>query len=185
MYFCYGYVLWLFLNWLPTYFSEVRGFSLVKSGVYAGIPLLAGTATNALGGWWSDRIYVRTGNLRFSRQLVSLIGFSVAVVVVTLGILAKSPVMAILFMAIAVAGLELTTGVSWALPLDIGQDHAGTVSGLMNMFGNMGGALSPIVFALLLETFHSWTPPFVLASLLCLVGGLLWFKIDPGLLVVK
>ena len=185
MYFCYGYVLWLFLNWLPTYFSEVRGFSLVKSGVYAGIPLLAGTATNALGGWWSDRIYVQTGNLRFSRQLVSLIGFSVAVAFVTLGILAKSPVMAILLMAIAVAGLELTTGVSWAIPLDIGQNHAGTVSGLMNMFGNMGGALSPIVFALLLETFHSWTPPFVLASLLCLVGGLLWFKIDPGLLVVK
>src|SRR5216117_1444922 len=106
-----------------------------------------------LGGWWSDRIYVQTGNLRFSRQLVSLIGFCVAVAFVTLGILAKSPVMAILFMAIAVAGLELTTGVSWAIPLDIGQDHAGTVSGLMNMFGNIGGALSPIVFALLLEAF--------------------------------
>ena len=63
MYFCYGYVLYIFLSWLPTYFAEVRGFGLVKSGVSTAIPLLAGTVTNSLGGWLSDRLYVRTQNL--------------------------------------------------------------------------------------------------------------------------
>jgi sugar phosphate permease len=179
MYFCYGYVLWMFLNWLPTYFSEVRGFSLVRSGISAGIPLLAGTVTNSLGGWLSDRLYVRTRNLRASRRLISVCGFGVAVAFVALGVMASSPVLAILWMSIAVAGLELTTGVSWAIPLDIAPDHAGTVSGVMNMFGNLGGALSPIVFALLLERFNSWTPPFLLASGLCLLAGLAWLRIDP------
>jgi nitrate/nitrite transporter NarK len=185
MYFCYGYVLWIFLNWLPTYFSEVRGFSLVRSGIYAGIPLLAGTVTNGLGGWLSDRLYLRTRNLCFSRRIISVIGFSVAVAFVALGVMASSPGLAILWMSIAVAGLELTTGVSWALPLDIAPDHAGTVSGVMNMFGNLGGALSPIVFALLLERFNSWTPPFLLASGLCVVAGLAWFKIDADVAVVN
>ena len=32
MYFCYGYVLWIFLSWLPTYFAEVRGFGLGEIG---------------------------------------------------------------------------------------------------------------------------------------------------------
>jgi len=183
MYFCYGYVLWIFLSWLPSYFSEVRGFGLVKSGIYTAIPLLAGTVTNSLGGWFSDRLFVRTQNLRHSRRFVAISGFSVAVVCVTLGVLADSSVLAILSMSLAVAGLELTTGVSWAIPLDIGRDHSGTVSGIMNMFGNLGGAVSPILFALLLKSFNSWTLPFILASILCLVAGLSWFKIDSTLLV--
>ncbi len=185
MYFCYGYVLWIFLSWLPTYFAEVRGFSLVKSGVYTMIPLLAGTITNSLGGWLSDRLYVKTGDLRYSRRLVAIGGFSVAVVFVTLGVLAPDPTLAVLAMSLAVGGLELTTGVSWAVPLDIGQDHSGTVSSVMNMFGNWGGAISPLLVAWLVQRFHSWTPAFILASFLCLVAGLLWFKIDPTQSVVE
>jgi sugar phosphate permease len=179
MYFCYGYVLWIFLSWLPTYFAEVRGFGLVKSGVATAIPLLAGTVTNLLGGWLSDRLYVRTQNLRFARRLIAITGFAVAMAFVTFGVLVHDPKMAILSMSLAVAGLELTTGVCWAIPLDVAQNHSGTVSGLMNMFGNAGGAISPILVALAVQKFHSWTPPFVLAGFLCLVAGLLWFKIDP------
>ena len=185
MYFCYGYVLWIFLSWLPTYFAEVRGFGLVKSGISTAIPLLAGTVTNSLGGWLSDQLCVRTQNLRFSRRIIAVSGFAVAMVFVTLGVLAHDPKMAILSMSLAVAGLELTTGVCWAIPLDVAQDHSGTVSGLMNMFGNVGGAISPILVALVVEKFHSWTPPFLLASFLCLVAGLLWFKIDPNRLVTS
>jgi len=88
-------------------------------------------------------------------------------------------------MSVAVGGLELTTGVSWAIPLDIGHDHSGTVSGVMNMFGNWGGAISPLLVAWLVQRFNSWTPAFVLASFLCLVAGLLWFKIDPTISVVS
>src|SRR5262249_54558898 len=141
--------------------------------------LLAGTATNSLGGWLSDQLYVRTGNLRLSRQTIAVSGFAVAMVFVTAGVLARDPKMAILSMALAVAGLEVTTGVCWAIPLDVARDHSGTVSGLMNMFGNLGGAVSPILVALAVERFHSWTPPFVLGSFLCLAAGLLWLKIDP------
>jgi MFS transporter, ACS family, glucarate transporter len=185
MYFCYGYVLWIFLSWLPTYFAEVRGFGLVKSGIYTMIPLLAGAVTNSLGGWFSDRLYVRTGNLCYSRRLVAITGFGIAVVFVTLGVLASHPTLAVLAMSLAVGGLELTTGVSWAVPLDIGHDHSGTVSGVMNMFGNWGGALSPLLVAWLVQQFNSWTPAFILASFLCLVAGLLWFKIDPTISVVE
>lgn len=185
MYFCYGYVLWIFLSWLPTYFAEVRGFGLVKSGLYTMIPLLAGTVTNSLGGWLSDRLYVRTGDLRSSRRQVAIGGFGVAVVFVVLGVLAPDATLAVIAMAVAVGGLELTTGVSWAIPLDIGRDHSGTISGVMNMFGNWGGAISPLLVAWLVQRFDSWTPAFVLASFLCLVAGLLWFKIDPTVSVVE
>jgi len=185
MYFCYGYVLVIFLSWLPTYFSEVRGMGLVKSSVYTAIPLFAGSVTNSLGGWLSDRLLLRTQNLIYSRRIVAHTGFAIAVIFMVLGVLAESPIMAVASMALAVAGLELTTGISWAIPLDIGRDYSGTVSSVMNMFGNTGSTVSPIVVGFLLQRYHSWTPPFVLASILCFVAWLLWFKIDPTQPVVE
>src|ERR1035437_2725882 len=48
--------------------------------------------------------------------------------------------------AAAMFFLECTIGPSWAVPMDIGGEVSGTVSGMINMAGNIGGALSPIVF---------------------------------------
>jgi MFS family permease len=185
MYFCYGYVLVIFLSWLPTYFSEVRGMGLMKSSVYTAIPLFAGAVTNSLGGWLSDRLLLRTQNLKYSRRIVAHAGFAIAIIFMVLGVRAESPITAVAAMALAVAGLELTTGISWAIPLDIGRDYSGTVSSVMNMFGNTGSTVSPIIVGFLLERYHSWTPPFVLASILCFVAWLLWFKIDPTISVVE
>jgi hypothetical protein len=42
--------------------------------------------------------------------------------------------------------LECVQGPQWSLPMDIGGKYAGTVAGLMNGFGNLAGALSPIFF---------------------------------------
>ena len=74
-------------------------------------------------------------------------------------------------------GLELTVGVSWALPLDIGGDYAGSVSAVMNTCGNIGGAISPALLAYLVQNF-GWREPFLLASVFCLVAAALFLKID-------
>ena len=67
-------------------------------------------------------------------------------------------------------GLELTVGVSWALPLDIGGDFAGSVSAVMNTCGNIGGAISPAVLAYLVHSF-GWNEPFLVAAALCVVAA--------------
>ena len=56
MYFCYGWVLWMYLQWFPTYLIEERGFTQVKMGLTTTAPLMAATLTNVLGGWLSDRL---------------------------------------------------------------------------------------------------------------------------------
>jgi hypothetical protein len=59
--------------------------------------------------------------------------------------------------------LECTIGPSWAVPMDVGGEHSGTVSGMMNMAGNIGGALSPLVFGVLVQ-IGSWQAPFIVAA---------------------
>jgi sugar phosphate permease len=87
--------------------------------------------------------------------------------------------MSVWYTCIAVFGLEVTVGVSWAIPLDIGGDYAGSVSAVMNTCGNIGGAISPALLAYLVQ-WYGWNMPFVVASVLCLVAAALFLRIDAG-----
>jgi predicted MFS family arabinose efflux permease len=73
-------------------------------------------------------------------------------------------------------GLELTVGVSWAIPLDIGGDYAGSVSAVMNTWGNMGGAVSTTISGYLVKYF-GWNSIFIVMSFLALVGAGLFLRI--------
>jgi sugar phosphate permease len=178
MYFCYVYTLWIFLTWMPSYLVESRGFSLLKGGVLAGLPLLAGSVTNTLGGWISDRMVARRG-LRVGRRVPAILGFIAAVIFILPGALAKNAYVALACLTLCAAGLEFTTGVSWAVAIDVGEEYAGTVSAMMNMCGNLGGALSPLIFGMLVQRTGHWELPFLVASVLCLIAGFCWFRIDP------
>jgi sugar phosphate permease len=177
VYFCYGWVLWLYLAWFPTYLREARHFSLLQSGL-ASVPLFAATLTNVLGGILSDRLTARLGDLRRGRLLVSITGFIIAGLGLLPGVLASSPVTALICLTIALGGLELTVAVSWAICLDIGGDYCGSVSSVMNTWGNLGGAVSAAMIGYL-ATMLGWNTPFLVASGLCLFSALLVSRIDP------
>jgi len=68
-------------------------------------------------------------------------------------------------------------GVSWAIPLDIGADYAGSVSSVMNTCGNIGGAISPLALAYLVRSY-SWDMPFFFSSGFCLIAAALFCRID-------
>ncbi|HET9986142.1 MAG TPA: MFS transporter [Longimicrobiales bacterium] len=178
MYFCYVYTFWIYLTWIPTYLIESRGFSLLASGVFAGLPLFAGACTNTFGGWLSDRLVRRRG-LRFGRRSVAIAGFMIGIACILPGVMVRNPYLAVTFLTLAAAGLELTTGVSWAVVIDVGHEYAGTVSAMMNMFGNLGGAISPLLFGILVQATGSWQLPFFIASVLCCISALCWTRIDP------
>lgn len=177
MYFCYAYCIAVYLDWFPKYLNEHRGFNLKQMGFYTSLPLLAGTAGDLLGGWTSDLWVKRSGNLKMARRSVAVFGFLLAAGAILPATFTSSPVASVLYTCVAVFGLELTVGVSWAIPLDIGADYAGSVSAVMNTCGNIGGAISPTLLAVLVRSY-GWNVPFVVASVLCMIAAALYCKID-------
>jgi MFS family permease len=177
IYFCYGWVLWLYLAWFPTYLREARHFTQLGTG-WASVPLLAATVTNVVGGLLSDRLAHQWNDLRRGRLMVSICGFAIAGIALLPGVLAASAIAAMVCLTIALAGLELTVSVSWAICIDIGGDFSGSVSSVMNTWGNIGGAVSAVMVGYL-ATLFGWTSPFLLASALCLFSALLASRIDP------
>ncbi|HUA87581.1 MAG TPA: MFS transporter [Bryobacteraceae bacterium] len=176
-YFSYGWVLWLYLAWFPTYLREARHFSALKSGL-ASVPLIAATITNVAGGLLSDKLAARWGDLRRGRLTVSIAGFLVAGFALLPGVMAGNAAAALAWLTLALGGLEMTVAVSWAMCLDIGGDYSGSVSSVMNTWGNLGGAISAAMIGYL-ATLLGWTSPFLVASFFCLLSALLVSRIDP------
>ncbi|MEZ5401848.1 MAG: MFS transporter [Bryobacteraceae bacterium] len=177
MYFCYGYCLAVYLDWFPTYLKEHRGMNLKEMGFYAMLPLLAGFFGDMAGGWISDRVAHSTGNLRRARRLCGTGGFALAAAGIIPATLTGDPFVCVAVTCLAFFGLEFTVGVSWAIPLDIGGDFAGSVSSVMNTCGNIGGAISSTLLGYLAQSY-GWNVPFLAAAALCAAGALLFARID-------
>jgi ACS family glucarate transporter-like MFS transporter len=80
----------------------------------------------------------------------------------------------------AAAGLAaLGVSPAWAVCLEIGGRHAGVVSGAMNTFGNLGGALSPVVIGFGLERWGGWTASLASIAVCYVLAALCWLCIDP------
>lgn len=64
--------------------------------------------------------------------------------------------------------------------MDVGGKYAGTVSGSMNMMGNFGGMLGPLVVGLVLQyTQRDWQLAFLISSIIYFMGAICWVWIDP------
>ena len=68
---------------------------------------------------------------------------------------------------------------SWAACMDVGGAFVATLGGVMNMMGNLGGVLSPIVTGYFVEQTGSWTGTFYVAAAAYVVGALCWLALDP------
>ncbi len=178
-YFTYVYCLWIFLSWLPSYLVEARHFTLIKVGLYASLPLLAGVVGDTVGGLATDWLLKVTGSARIGRRVVAIVGLLGCAVCIVPAALTANAYVAVYCLTASMFFLEFTIGPSWAVPMDTGGKYSGTVSGMMNMAGNIGGALSPIVFGVLVQ-FGSWQAPFIVAAALLVVGSAVWaFWLDP------
>jgi sugar phosphate permease len=175
----YIYSLWFFLSWLPSYLVEYRHFTVIKTGLFASMPLMAGVIGDAFGGWLTDKLLLKTNNLKFARRSVAIVAMLGCGTATLFAAMSASPFTAVYCLTVAMFFLEMTIGPAWAVPMDIGGEFSGTVSGMMNMGGQFVGALSPTIFGYLVSR-GSWVAPFVVSAGLLFVGAAIWaFWIDP------
>jgi sugar phosphate permease len=184
-YFTYVYCLWIFLSWLPSYLVDYRHFSLIKVGIFASLPLWAGVVGDTVGGVAVDWLLVKTGNTKLAHRAVAIVGMLGCAAFMVPAAVTENAYTAVYCLTAALFFLECTIGPSWAVPMHVGGKYSGTVSGAMNMAGNIGGALSPTVFGILAQ-YGSWVAPFVVAAVLLVLGAAVWaFWLDPEVSVLE
>jgi sugar phosphate permease len=177
--FCYGWSLWVFLTWLPSYLKDARGFDLKQMALFTALPLLAGVIGDTLGGVVSDAVFKRTGDLKFARRIMLVIGLGGALIFILPMVYTRDPILAVALLSASFFFLELTNAVLWSLPIDIAGAYAGTAGGMMNTGFGVAGMISPVVFGYLIQTTGSYEVPFGVSALLLAVGVVAALFIDP------
>lgn len=176
-YTCLGYVAYIYLSWFYLYLVNVRGFNLLRGGLYAAAPFLAILVFCPLGGWITDRMALKHGITK-GRRIVGQIGMVLAAFFIAGGAIAGSPYWAIANLSFGAGWLYFSVGAYWSSTSDLSKSHAGSLSGLMNMGANVGGTISPTLTPWIAEQW-GWPCSLSVAALIALAGGLMWLKIDP------
>ena len=184
MYFAFGYGLYFYFTWLPTYLITVLGFSSFSGGLFAALPFLLAGIADLTGGLLTDRLS-RSHGLRVGRCYLGCAAFGAGAVFLFLSTMGWTPVVKAVFIAFALASADLALGACWAVPLDVAPDHAGVVTGCMNTLGNLGGLVGPLVVGIAVDRWHSWTFPFYVTAAVYACGAIAWLAIDPNQRIVK
>ncbi|MBN9604889.1 MAG: MFS transporter [Afipia felis] len=178
--FCYGWILWLYLNWLPSFFLHEFNLNIKKSALFAAGVFLAGVVGDTVGGILSDRILRKTGDVGKARISVIVLGFLGSFCFMLpilffhdLNIVATCLSFAFFFAELIVAPI-------WAIPMDIAPEFSGSASGFMNFGFGMAGIISPVVFGYAIDLTGRWDVPFIGSLAFLLIGAMLAFTCKPG-----
>jgi len=173
----YGWYFYMF--WLPTYLREWRHLDLGRSAFLGILPLFLGGIGSFFSGFISGRVNRWTGSTLKTRRLMAYLAFSGAGGLLLVSVTIQNPVLAMVAMGFASFSNDLAMPGSWGACMDVGDKAAGTLSGTMNMMGNVGGALQPIVTAFIVSRTNNWNLPFYVSAGMYFMGIFCWMFLDP------
>ena len=180
VYFCYGWTLWLYLTWLPSFFMHGYKLNLKNSALFSSGVFLAGVLGDLAGGVVSDRILVKTGDRNKARRNLVVIGFLLSLAFMIPVLRSHDLNLVALCLSAAFFFAEFTIGPFWAMPMDIAPRFSGSASGLMNVGSALAAAVSPLVAGYVIQRTNNWDLPFLGSIGLLLFGAILAFWMKPN-----
>jgi nitrate/nitrite transporter NarK len=170
----------LFFTWFPRFLQETRGVTQTESGSLALWPGLAAMVGGVLGGLTSDAILAITGNRRWSRQGIAVIGMACCSALALCAYVAPTTnTMIALVSAAAFCGTF--GGVSgYSVCIDFGGNRVGTVISVMNMCGNVGAGLFPLAVGYVVAGTGRWDVVLPLFAAIFAIDGICWAMLNPS-----
>jgi MFS transporter, ACS family, glucarate transporter len=179
-YFAASYSWYFFITWFPKYLKDARGFDMsAKSALLAGLPLFLGGFGALFAGWVAPRLVGWIGSARTVRKGFGAVGFTLGAALLVLSTFIKNPYVAVLAIALVSFCNDLMMPGAWAACMDVGGKYCGTLSGTMNMMGNLGGFVSPIVIGYIIQYTGNWNLTFYVTAVVYLLGAVCWLGTDP------
>jgi MFS family permease len=179
VYFCYGWTLWLYLAWIPSFFLHSYRLDVKNSALFSSGVFFAGVVGDTLGGVVSDRILSKTGDRVMARRNLVVAGFVCSLLCMLLIFFVRSVSAAAICLSLGFFFAEFTIGPMWAIPMDIAPQFSGSASGLMNIGSPLAAIISPVVFGYVIDKTGNWTLPFLGSISILLVGSIVAFWMRP------
>ncbi len=176
--FGYGWTLWVFLTWLPSFLGDSYGLKLTTFAAFTSLVLVGGVVGDTVGGVISDAFFRRLRDMRKARRntlMIGLIGSALWLIPV---FAFHNLTVAIVSLMLSFFFLELCNATLWAIPMDTAPEWAGTASGMMNTGFGVAGIFSPIVFGALVDA-TGWQWPFFASIVLLGIAAVVAWRMNP------
>lgn len=161
---------WFYFTWLPIYLRNYRDVSLMNIGFLLIIPFLTFDIGKVGGGWVSSLLMKRGWALDRARKVVMLVS-ALCMVASLPAIVAATPLGFVLLISLATFGHGAWATTTQTIPGDIvAPRFVGTVYGITAFGGGIGAILFMYATGRLVDTYGSFTAPFVIAGILPLIG---------------
>src|SRR5207249_223405 len=170
-----------YIQWMPTYLNESFPHLIdMQRTLLSCIPLFFGGLGSIFCGLVSSSLARWLGSVARTRRWCGFTGLLGAAVMLVVSIQFKNPLLAVLSVGMASFYNDLAMPGAWGACMDVGGRCAGSLSGSMNMMGNAGGALAPMVVPFVLKAAHgNWNANFWMFAAVYALGALCWLFIDP------
>lgn len=144
---CFWYVL---MTWGPMYLSQVFNVNIMTIGTSIFIVFGVGVIGELFGGFFIDHLKEKgIDPNKIVKWSFGILGVLMAIAMYFLSN-ATSITMAIIYLSFAMFCERWVGCTFWSLPATISQrDDVGIVAGFMNMLGNVGGAIVPVLVGII------------------------------------
>ncbi len=173
----YSYFQYLVFYWMGYYFKDVLGVPAVDARWASFWIMIAMGAGMVVGGRSTDFACESLGRTGGRRAIV-LIGMGCGAVFGFVAVNVEGFIAVAACLSASMAFTGMVEGVFWTTATDIGGKSRGLCGAFMNTGGNAGGLISPVLTPIMAEQI-GWTRSIVVACVISLVGGLVWFFITP------
>lgn len=178
MYFFYAFGSWFFFSWFPTFMELGRGFDKTELTYAAAVPFIMSMMGNIAGGHLTDRLTRRYG-IKIGRKALGSTSLAVSAVCMFLAAFIPGKMAVFVFLSLCFGIFDLMLPSAWALCIDLGKRHAGTISGAMNTAGNIGGFCCGILFGELVQQSGNYNLPLYMIAVMLIISAVLFFFINP------
>jgi ACS family D-galactonate transporter-like MFS transporter len=169
--FCYGYVWYFLLSWLPSYLVMERHFSIRAMAFFGALPFCASGLSALVCGWASDRLIAGGWSATRVRKGFVVTGLLLCTLLLQAATVRSVP-FAMVLLTVACCAMGLFSSNVWAITQTLaGPTAAGKWSGMQNAAGNLGGVASPLLTGLIVSRTHSFFLAFVCAAIALVVGA--------------
>jgi MFS family permease len=179
VYFCYGWTLWLYLAWIPSFFLHNYRLDLKNSALFSAGVFFGGVLGDALGGVASDQILRKTGDLNKARRNLVVGCYICSLLSMVPVLFLHNVTWVAICLSLGFFWSEFTIGPMWAIPMDIAPRFSGSASGLMNTGSALAAIVSPLVFGYVIDRTNNWELPFLGSIGLLLLGSIVAFWMKP------
>jgi ACS family glucarate transporter-like MFS transporter len=178
-YFACSYCFYFFITWFPTYLLKRHGFDMKQTALLAGAPLMVGALGSLFAGWISPHLERRLGDVGRARRYIGAAGCVGAVGFLIAAAQLTQPYLAVTAIALLAFCNDIQMPGAWTACMDVGGKAVGTLSGTMNMMGNFGGFVSPVVCGYIIQFTGNWSLVFYVTASMYVFGIFFWLAMDP------